>query len=284
MKYLVLRNLRLYFRDKISIMFSMMAVMITIGLYVFFLADTMSSDLNQMADGKTILYTWLLAGLLSTTSVTTTLASFGVMISDRYQQIMKDFYASSVSRNKLMLSYIFAACITGIVMSLFTLVIGEIFIVVNGGAIMQVDILLKTLGMIILSVGAGSSIMFFLASFLNTSSAFSNASTLVGTLIGFLMGIYIPIGALPSFAQTIIKVFPLSHGCAAMRSIMVNGMLEDALQGTPANLLVQLQEQLGNVIYVAGEPLSIVWNLIVLTASLLFFYIVSLAMFKMKQK
>ena len=283
MKYLILRNLRLYFRDKVAVMFSMMSVMITIGLYVFFLANTMSGSLQDLQQGETILNTWLLAGLLSTTSVTTTLASFGVMVMDRAQHIMKDFYASSIPRYKLILSYIIASCITGIVMSVFTLVIGEIFIIANGGAIMGITVLLKTLGMIVISVGTSSSMMFFLASFLYTGNAFANASTLIGTMIGFLMGIYIPIGVLPNFAQSIIKLFPLSHGCAAMRSIMTKDMLIEALQAAPSNMLTQIEEQLGIVIYMQGKEIEIGISILFMLATMLIFYVLSLLMFKMKQ-
>lgn len=92
MKQLMLRNLRLFFRDHMAVFFSMLSIFITIGLYVFFLSDTiLNGDFEQIPGSKHILNLWLISGLMSIGSVTTTLGAYGLMIKDRELGKEKDF-------------------------------------------------------------------------------------------------------------------------------------------------------------------------------------------------
>ncbi|MCK7485767.1 MAG: hypothetical protein MZU97_09620 [Bacillus subtilis] len=49
---------------------------------------------------------------------------------------------------------------------------------------------------VILSVSASSAFVFFITTFLKTANAFSTVSTILGTIVGFLTGAYIPMGVL----------------------------------------------------------------------------------------
>lgn len=284
MKNLIIRNLKLYFRDRLSIMFSMMSIFIMLGLYVFFLADIiMSGALETLENGKYILNLWLLAGMLAMASVTTTFASYGIMVQDRSKGIVKDLYASSVPRYKLLLSYICASWIIGVLMSFVTIVIGELFIAGTGGDLIGLESLGKAMGVMLLSVAAGSSMMFFLASFLYTESSFSNASILLGTLIGFLMGIYIPIGTLPAFAQQVIKFFPMSQGCAALRQILVQEPLQAALIDAPTFVLSEIENALGITFTYGATTLTFMQHILLLVCTLIGFYALSILCVKFKK-
>ena len=46
MKGLVIRNLKLYFKDKGAVFFSLLGVLIVIGLYILFLGDTFTDGLK----------------------------------------------------------------------------------------------------------------------------------------------------------------------------------------------------------------------------------------------
>ena len=76
-------------------------------------------------------------------------------------------------------------------------------------------------GVVILAVLASASMVLLLVSFFKTSNAFAAASTVIGTLLGFLAGIYIPIGSLPDYLQTIVKFFPVSHSAALFRQVLM---------------------------------------------------------------
>lgn len=284
MRYLITRNLKLYYRDRMSVFFSMLSVLITIGLYAFFLADNLleSGSLANLEANEVFLNTWILGGILSTVSVTTTLASFSTMVNDRVVGIMKDFYSSPIKRAKLVLSYIIAACIIGVVMSIFTLIIGEFYILSSGGDLITMDVLLKLLGLILIAVMAGSSMMFFLSSLLKTDSSFANASTLVGTLNGFIMGIYMPVGALPEFAQSLLKFFPLSHGCALYRDILLEVPIQNSLENAPAEVITQLKEMMGITLSINGTLITPIMSIGILLASTILFFALSTIVLKRK--
>ena len=102
---LLQRNLRLYFRDHISVFFSLLAVLIVLVLYILFLADLsinmVSNQMNNMVDRESISYLingWILAGLLSITSVTSTIGGLAAMVRDREYKLIADFKSAPIRR------------------------------------------------------------------------------------------------------------------------------------------------------------------------------------------
>ncbi|MDY3931777.1 MAG: hypothetical protein SOZ08_08775 [Erysipelotrichaceae bacterium] len=98
---LISRNLKLYFRDQTAVFFSLLAVLIVIVLYILFLADIQVKIIQDSAEGmlaeKDISYlvnSWILAGLLSITTVTSTLGAYGTMVKDTENRIRMDFASS----------------------------------------------------------------------------------------------------------------------------------------------------------------------------------------------
>ena len=87
------RCLKIFFRQKSAVFFSLLSVLIIVGLYALFLGDAWSSG-STLPDIDLLIKQWLLAGILSVTSVTTTMGAFALIISDRQQQISRDFMAS----------------------------------------------------------------------------------------------------------------------------------------------------------------------------------------------
>ena len=202
------RNLNLFFRDRASVFFSLLAVFIIIGLYVLFLGDMVMMDLEGIPGARFLMDSWIMAGLMAVTSVTTTMGALGIVVEDRAKGIYKDFHTSPVKRTTLVGGYLISTLVVGVVMSLVALVLSELYIVVSGGEFLPWGNMLKVLGLIVLSTMASGAIMFFVVSFFKTQNAYGVASTVLGTLIGFLMGIYVPIGVLPSGVQTVVKLFP----------------------------------------------------------------------------
>lgn len=281
MSAMILRNLKLYFRDRGAVFFSMLAVLIVIALYALFIADNvMSGSLGELENGKQILDLWIIGGLFSIVSITTTLASYGIMVNDRSTGIIKDFYASSIARWKLVLSYILAACITGMIMCIFTLCASQVYILFDGGQLMNWQSIISLAGLSLVSIACGSSMMFLLSLFMKSSSAFANASMVVGTLSGFIMGIYIPIGTLPSFAQQLIRFFPMSHACALFRTLLTNDILQDAMQHAPVQTLHKVKESLGITLSINAHVITMQESLLILIITTALFMIGSIILFK----
>jgi len=275
MSVLISRNLKLFFRDRMAVFFSLLAIFISIALYVLFLSDTiMNGDLATMEQGRTMLNLWLLGGLMSMGAVTTTLAAYDTMIADRVTGKEKDFFVSSMPRSRLAGSYMISAIIIGFTMVCVTLLIGIAFFYVKDGITLSAYQIATSLAISICNVTASAVIFFPIVQALKTRSAFGNFSTLVGTLIGFLLGVYIPIGVLPSFAQTLIRIFPITHGCAMLRSLFTHEIIQDAI---PVSSIVQeLENELGITISFGDHVLTTSQHLMILGAVIVLFGAISM--------
>lgn len=266
------RNLKVFFRQKSAVFFSLLGVLIVIGLYVLFLGDVWVSSFPDLEGAKALMGTWVIAGIVSITPVTTAMGAFEAMVQDRSRGRSRDFFASPVKRWRLVGGYVLSAYVVALIMSLAALILGQAYIFSCGGQMFAWDALLKTLAVLPLSTLASSSLVFFLVSFFQSSAAFATASTVIGTLIGFLTGIYLPVGSLPEAVQWVVKLFPVSHAGALLRQILLEAPMGVSFSGVPEAFTQEFRETLGVVYtygdWTAGPPAHI---LVLLGTSILFF-------------
>jgi multidrug/hemolysin transport system permease protein len=283
---LIKRNLKLFFRDRTSVFFSVLAVFLIIGLYVLFLGNMMVNNLKSLLaeNARFTIDSWVMAGLLSVTSITTTMGAFGTLVEDKTKKISKDFSSAPLKRSILAGGYIVSSFIIGVIMSIATLIVAEIYILADGGKLLELMPLLMLFGVMMLSVFASSSMVFFIVSFFKSNSAFGTASTIIGTLIGFLTGIYIPIGSLPSAVQTIIKIFPISHAAVLFRQIMMAAPMSTAFANAPAQTVTSFKQAMGVVFYAGSKELSPPVNILVLVATGVLFYTLAVIRISIKKK
>lgn len=245
------RNLKIFFRQKSAVFFSLLGVFVIIGLYVVFLGDVWTENFEDLPGIKTLMNNWIMAGIISVTAITTTMGAFGTMVEDRVHKNSKDFYSSPVKRSKIVGGYVLSAYLIGLLMSALAFILGEAYIVFSGGDLLPLFGIIKVFGIILLSVMMSSSLVFFIVSFFSSSSAFATASTIMGTLVGFLTGIYLPIGSLPDGVQWAIKLFPVSHAGALIRQVMMENAMSTSFAGIPQNYLTDFQDMMG-VTYTYG--------------------------------
>ena len=283
---LIKRNLKLFFRDRTSVFFSLLAIFIIIGLYVLFLGDMMANNFKELLGSNAlfIVNSWVMAGILSVISLTTTMGAFHIMIEDATKKISKDFLSAPLKRSQIAGGYIISSFIVGVIMSIAALIIAEIYILAGGGRLLGLMPLLKLLGVMLLSVFAGSAMVFFIVSFFKSSSAFASASTIIGTLIGFLTGIYIPIGSLPSAVQTAIKIFPISHAALLFRQIMMEAPMSKAFANAPAQAVTGFKQMMGIVFFFGDKELSPLISILVLIVTGVVFLSLAVLNISIKKK
>lgn len=273
MNILIKRNLKIFFRDKSAVLFSLLAIFIIIALYAVFLGDVWLDDSMQNIKGTNYLMnTWLLAGLLAVASITTTMGAFGIMIDDKVRKINKDFYSAPIKSSQITIGYIGSAFLIGIILSIITVFISEIYIVLRGGRWMTFIVHLKVILLVIFTTATNTSIVCFIVSFFKSHSAFSTASTIIGTSIGFLTGIYLPIGALPKSVQFVIKLFPVSHAASLLRQVLMEDAMKASFSEIPANHLNEFKEYMG-VTFRFGDSVIPWWLsvfILVFTATLFY--------------
>ena len=216
--HLCKRNVLIFIRDRSSVFFSLLAVFIIIGLYALFLGDIVVSSVSEIVGehARYLMDSWIMAGTLAVTSITTTLGAFGILIDDRDRKISNDFKSSPIKRTHILSGYILSAWIIGVLISILGLLLAEIYIVVSGGRWLELKEAISLIGVMMVSVFSSTAMMLFFVSFFKSSSSFGVASSVMGTLIGFLTGIYVPIGQLPNGVQTVTKFFPPSKSIFPM--------------------------------------------------------------------
>ncbi|MEF9962088.1 MAG: ABC transporter permease [Erysipelotrichaceae bacterium] len=272
---LIHRHLLLFFKDKSAIFFSLMAVFVVIGLYVSFLGEMMIQPLvKSFGEGARELSDyWIIAGTLGTVALTTSLSAMNVMIEDRSNQIVKDFYVSPIGNLKIMLSYFISTFLITFIISIVALIIGESYIVYYGGHCLSILTLLKLFAAMTLIIITCVTILLALMLPFQSISAFSNITTIVGTLSGFLMGIYVPIGVLPLGLQKVIRMFPISHGASLYRKIMMEDVMQRIFKGVNNETIEAFRINFGLDFVYQNFKCNSQTNVLILILTALFFMI-----------
>ena len=284
MRAFVSRNLKVFFRDRASVFFSLLAVFIIIGMYVLFLGDVWLQNLPDMPGAKPLMDSWIMAGLLAVTSMTTTMGAFGTMVDDRAHKLIKDFSASPIRNSQIAGGYILSSFTVGVIMTLITFVLAELYIVGGGGAFLPFGSLIKMLLLLLLSALCNTAMVSFLISFFKSNNPFGTASSIIGTLIGFLTGIYLPIGMLPEGIQFVIKIFPVSHAALLLRQVMMEAPMQTVFAGAPAEMVEGFQQEMGVLFKMGDTYMTGLTSILILVGSALVFYALSIWRYSKRAK
>lgn len=277
----VSRNLKVFFRDKTAVFFSLLAVLIVLGLYIFFLGDVWVDSFPNIKGVKNLMNCWIIAGLIGVTSVTANMGAFGTMIEDKSKNKIKDFYVSPIKKSKIVGGYIISSFIVGSMMSVVTLIISQIYLVYSGVDVLNFKELTEVFLIILMTSLSNSAMILFIVSLFSSEKAFSTASTIVGTLIGFITGIYLPISMLPDSVQIIVKLFPTSHGISILRQIFMKKQMDISFADVPTNYINEFKESMGVVYYINDKLVSNTTSVFILIAStIIFFFLAVLILYK----
>lgn len=272
---LAIRNWRLFIRDRSSVLYSLLAVFIIIGLYVLFLGDIMARGVGGGEQGLRLVDSWIMAGLVAVSSFTTTLGALGTMVEDRDRKISKDFSASPLGRWQISGGYLLSSAWVGFFMCCVTFVLAEGYIVMRGGNFLATLEALEVLGVIFLSAAASATMLFAITCTVTSNQAFGGISTVSGTLIGFITGIYIPIGEFPPVVQIVMKCFPTTHAAALLRQIMTQKPIQAMMEGAPQAMIDELYTDLGIILRFGDWTMPAWAHIGVLAATTLVFFSLS---------
>lgn len=277
---LVKRNIKIYLRDKASVFFSFLSVIIILLLYILFLGkmqvENLTSEMGDIPGLNWLINSWIMAGILMVSTVTVPLGAVGNLIDDRADNILDDFYVAPISRNQLALSYLISAWVIGFIMVLVNLLIGQIYIVSQGGEFLNFISLLKIIGLMLFSIMTFSSFFFYISIFIKTRNAYGTLSTLVGTFIGFLGGIYIPIGVLGNSVQTFMSALPTAHAVTIMRRIYMEGAIDQVFGNAPETYYNDYAKIYGLNVSIGGFEMNNWHMLLSMAIFMIIFYLLSI--------
>ncbi|PIC64115.1 hypothetical protein CSV79_08660 [Sporosarcina sp. P13] len=251
---LIRRHMKLFFKDKASVFFSLLSVFIIIALYLLFLSENMSSSLPTFDQRAAFVFLWMFAGILAVTTATAPLGALGKFIEDRVGKKSEDLLITKIKKRTLAYSYVFYSFIIGLIFTVLLFVFG--FIYTYGKFSITLELSFSLVAVLVISTLMHTLLFYLITSSLRTMSAFSGFSTIVGTLIGFLAGIYIPIGVLPIYLQKIMILFPTTQSAVLLRDLLMTDVLEPMKHHLPNEAYEEIIKTLGVTLQWNDQVLS----------------------------
>lgn len=250
---LVTRHIKVFTRDKAAFYLSFLSVAILIVVYKMFLGQYQIDAINEAMGTTTVnqdvsdmVNYWLIAGLVTITSMTATLGGYGVIISDREQGKGLDFQLTAVSSATLQMSYIISAIIIGTMTTFFTYVLG-VLLFLGGETFFSLGI--KTLALVLGNILASTLLSILMiypfCRLITSTKAFATFSTIIGTIIGFVSGTYVSIGSVSPILGKIMAYFPLTQINALMKKILMEDSLSIVYADAPSEVVENYRQNYG---------------------------------------
>ena len=269
---IIQRNLRLFFRDKSGVFFSLLGPLIMFVLYSFFLSNTERRNIIHFLPGSSsasidfFVNSWVFAGILVTTTTTTSFAAMQVFVADRVNDRFKDFAVSPITRSSLVIGYLSSTLLISLLMTTVILIIGEAYILISGGELLSTQNAIVCYGTLILLCGLFSALAGLIVTFIKSTGAFTSLSVVLGTISGFLAAVYVPIGSLPTNVANFINVLPFSQVAALVRSSFVTQSIDKMTDTSQASS--QIEKLYGVYISIGGYRIPNA-QLVLITVSLM---------------
>ncbi|MGT2923905.1 ABC transporter permease [Streptococcus caviae] len=224
---LMKRNCILYFRNRSGVIFSLMGALISFILYLVFLKDNIESSWSRIDDTNQLLDTWLMGGTLAITGITTTLSSLSQWTKDRESHVRQDLLITDLGCWSLSFSYILSAALVGFVMQLIMFAIMSSYFYVADQVSLSWSVWPQLLAVMLLNTLISTLLNALLVSRMRSVDNLGKLATVFGAASGFLVGTYVPIGALPDFAQTLMKCTPGAYIASLFRQVLMADALKN---------------------------------------------------------
>lgn len=243
MMYLTLRNIKLYFKDKMTFLVSLITPLILLVLFIAFLKSTYEDSILSIIQGFDLdqslidAFTggWLFSSVLATSCITIAFCS-GMMVIDKINRANIDFMVSPVKKSTLQLSYVLANLFSTFIITFVLLIVGLIYLACVGFYITFVDILLIVFGIIITSL-FGTILANIIWTFTHSQGVVSGVCTLVSALYGFICGAYMPIRTMGQGMQYFVSLLPGTYATVLFRQGFLNSVLNRMRETLPQGMI-----------------------------------------------
>lgn len=297
-KGMALRNIRVYLKDKTSIIMSLMAQIIILGLFILFLknnyTDSIIAQLGELKDLlsdkdiNAIVNSYLMAGVIGTSVVTVALNSLSVMVSDRERKINFDYGAAPVKGHTVVLSYFSGAVVNTFLVSAILTTAGFIFLCMGSEISYTLLDFLKIYGLVALGSISATLVLMVFASFFKKSSTQGSFGVLVSAAIGFITGAYIPVSQFGDTVQTCVNLVPASQIAGMMKYVLITPTIDhanDVLNGIDKGEFAKAMKEVFAVdLKVFGNDIDFNFMLIYSVIAIAVFLIINLAVYKFASK
>lgn len=290
MSYLTLRNIKLYFKDKMTFLVSLITPLILLVLFIAFLKSTYEDSILSIIQGfdldqsliDALTGGWLFSSVLATSCITIAFCS-GMMVIDKINRANIDFMVSPVKKSTLQLSYVLANLFSTFIITFVLLIVGLIYLACVGFYITFVDILLIVFGIIITSL-FGTILANIIWTFTHSQGVVSGVCTLVSALYGFICGAYMPIRTMGQGMQYFVSLLPGTYATVLFRQGFLNSVLNRMRETLPQGMINGIASGFDVKMSFFGHDVSTLALILVISISTIVLLGVFLSINKFKKK
>lgn len=266
LKYLINRNVKLFFKDKWMFFTSLITPVILLVLYATFLSnvytDAFTSSIPEgivMGDKivKGVVGGQLISSILAVSCVTVAFCSNMLMVQDKANESIKDLTISPVKPWTLALSYYFSTLISTLIICMTATIVCLVYVACIGWYISFIDVILLLLDVCLL-VMFGTALSSVINFFLSTQGQISAVGTAISSGYGFICGAYMPISQFSEVLQKVIMFLPGTYGTSLIRNHATRGAFAEMDKvGIPADVISAMKDSIDCNVYFFGEKVDI---------------------------
>lgn len=233
------RNLLIFFKNKQSVLFSMMTSIIVFGLYLLFIKGTYTDALDSVVNANLGLESLItdsdisdyanlvmLVGVLGSAMITVPFYCLTTVVRDREKKVDYDISATPVKRWQIVLSYFLASAVSSVIMTGIILTAGLLILKASGGLYITGKSLMAAYGTVVLGSLSGTAFFMVIVLLFKNSSSLGAFFGILSAAAGFVIGAYIPVSQFSESIRTLCNLFPGSHVTTLIRNALLNDVLD----------------------------------------------------------
>ena len=273
LNFLVQRNIKLYFKDKMMFFCSLITPLILIVLFLTFLGSTYKESLLmclpegvQLSDKIINGFTggWLFSSILATSCITVAFCS-NMIVMDKVNKVTQDFVIAPVRKTTLQVSYVISNFVTTLLICSIAIVIGFVYLSIAGWWLRFVDVLF-IFGTTILATLFGVLLSSLIWLFVSSQGGVSAICTLISSMYGFLCGAYMPIGGMSPIIQKLVGFLPGTYATVLFRQGYMNGVLDEIAKTQGPEVVEKIRESFDGTFFFFNHEVP-TWAMFLIVAA-----------------
>ena len=261
------RHLRVFWRDRLTVFFTLLGPLCVFVLFEVFLRKQ-TADLIQegvpgsvSADAYGMCDAWVFASVVALSCFTGSLGMLMAFVDDRTTGRFSDYLVAPVKRVQLAVSYVIATVIVSFVISLIFMVFSQVWAVCFSDALMSWNQYLKCAAAIFLACFIYSAMNTFIVTFLGSQGAMGGYSITMGVSMGFLSYCFVTPVGLATWVNNVLGVLPFAQTASLIRVSLMKPATDQIISPLPTPDIQEqartgLANSLGVTLTVDGNTLS----------------------------
>ena len=247
---LVGRNIKLYFKDKMTFFISLLTPIILVVLFLTFLKGVYANSIiSTLPEGMEVSNKaieafcggWLFSSIVSVSCVTVAFCS-NIMVLDKINKSINDLNITPVKKSTLLISYFISNFLTTFLICVIVLIISFIYLACVGFFLTFFDVFMLFVSTICMCL-FGSLLASIVGMLVSSQVAHSAVSSLVSSMYGFVSGAYMPISQFGVGIKTFLSFLPSTFGTVLFRQYYMNGVINhlQTAEHVPAEIAEQIR-------------------------------------------